>query len=467
MTSSPSIAEATAELARGFSGQVVRPEDPGYDDARKVHNGLVDKRPALIARCRGTADVVDAVQFASTHDLKIAVRGGGHNVAGRATVEGGVMIDLALMKGIHVDPRERLARAQGGANWADLNRETQLHGLAVTGGVVSTTGIAGLTLGGGIGWLMGKYGLALDNLQSVELVTAEGRVLRGSAEENPDLFWAVRGGGGNFGVVTSFEYRLFPVGPTVTGGLVAYPFESAREMLRFYRDFTVSIPDEHTVAATLVHAPDGSGTKLAAMVACHSGALAEGEAAIKPLKEFGSPVIDAVGPMPYCQLNSMLDDGYPKGALNYWKSSFLAQLSDDAIDTMIENFARCPTPMGQLLLEHFHGAATRVGPTDTAFPHRAEGYNFLVASQTINPAISDRCTAWVRQTYTAMEPFIAPGRYVNYLDDDETGDSVPAAYGQNYRRLQEIKTKYDPNNFFHMNQNILPSMRLAARRTDG
>jgi len=328
--------------------------------------------------------------------------------------------------------------------------------LAVTGGVVSTTGIAGLTLGGGIGWLMGKYGLALDNLQSVELVTAEGRVLRGSAEENPDLFWAVRGGGGNFGVVTSFEYRLFPVGPTVTGGLIAYPIESAREMLRFYRDFTASIPDEHTVAATLVHAPDGSGTKLAAMVSCHCGSLAEGEAATRPLNEFGSPVIAPLGAMPYCQLNSILDDGYPKGALNYWKSSFLARLSDDAIDTMIEYFARCPTPMGQLLLEHFHGAATRVGPTDTAFPHRAEGYNFLVASQTVDRAISDRCTAWVRQTYTAMEPFIAPGRYVNYLDDDETGDSVPAAYGQNYRRLREIKTKYDPNNFFHMNQNILP-----------
>ena len=457
MRSELSIAEAVSGLAGAFSGRLIQPEDGGYDEARRVHNGMVDKRPALIAQCGGTADVAEAVNLARNLSQEAAVRGGGHNVAGRAVVEGGVMIDLARMKGIYVDASRRTVRAQGGVTWAELNRETQVHGLAVTGGVVSTTGIAGLTLGGGIGWLMGKYGLALDNLQSVELVTAEGQVLRASAAENQDLFWAVRGGGGNFGVVSSFEYRLFPVGPTVSGGLIAYPFECAREMLRFYRDFTVSIPDEHTVAATLVHAPDGSGTKLAAMVACHSGALAEGEAAIKPLKEFGSPVIDAVGPMPYCQLNSMLDDGYPKGALNYWKSSFLAQLSDDAIDTMIENFARCPTPMGQLLLEHFHGAATRVGPTDTAFPHRAEGYNFLVASQTINPAISDRCTAWVRQTYAAMEPFIAPGRYVNYLDDDEAGDSVPAAYGQNYRRLQEIKTKYDPNNLFHMNQNILPS----------
>jgi FAD/FMN-containing dehydrogenase len=366
------------------------------------------------------------------------------------------MIDLSLMKGIHVDPTRRTVRAQSGATWADLNRETQLHSLAVTGGVVSTTGIAGLTLGGGFGWLMGKHGLALDNLRAVDLVTAEGRVLRASDEEHPDLFWAVRGGGGNFGVVTSFEYRLFPVGPMLTGGLVAYPFDSAREMLRFYRDFTASVPDECSVAATLVHAPDGSGTKLAAMVVCHCGSLAEGETAIRPLKQFGSPVMDALGSISYCQLNRMLDDGYPKGALNYWKSSFLGGLSDAAIDTMIENFARCPTPMGQVLLEHFHGAAIRVGPSDTAFPHRTAAYSFLVLSQTLDPTISDRCTAWVRQTYAAMEPFNAPARYVNYLDDDETGDSVPAAYGPNYRRLQEIKTKYDPGNFFHLNQNIRP-----------
>jgi FAD/FMN-containing dehydrogenase len=443
-------------MAGTFSGLLLQPADAGYDAARRVHNGMVDKRPALIAQCRGVADVADAIKLARGLGLEISVRAGGHNVAGRAVVEGGVMIDLAGMKGVYVDASRGTVRAQGGATWADLNRETQLHGLAVTGGVVSTTGIAGLTLGGGIGWLMGKYGLALDNLQSVELVTAEGQVLQASAEENPDLFWAVRGGGGNFGVVTSLEYRLFPVGPTVTGGLIAYSFDSAREMLKFYRDFTAAIPDEHSVAATLVHAPDGSGTKLAAMVACHCGPLAQGETSVQPIKRFGSPVMDALGPIPYCQLNSMLDSGYPKGALNYWKSSFLARLSDDAIDTMVEHFERCPTPMGQVLLEHFHGAATRVGATDTAFPHRREGYNFLVVSQTMDPAISDRCTAWVRQTYAAMEPFIAPGRYVNYLDDDDTGDAVPAAYGPNYRRLREIKTKYDPGNVFHLNQNILP-----------
>jgi FAD/FMN-containing dehydrogenase len=452
----PSIDHAISEMAGGFAGRLLRPGEPGFDAARRVHNGMVDKRPALIAQCRGVADIVDAVNLARDLGLELAVRGGGHNVAGHATVEGGLMIDLSLMKGIHIDPIRRTVRAQGGATWADVNRETQLHGLAVTGGVVSTTGIAGLTLGGGIGWLMGKYGLALDNLLSVELVAADGRAMRASAEENPDLFWAIRGGGGNFGVVTSFEYRLFQVGPVVTGGLIAYPFDSAREMLRFYRDFTGSVTDECEVAATLVHAPDGSGTKLAAMVACHCGSAEDGATAFRPIKQFGFPAMDALGSIPYCQLNSMLDDGYPKGALNYWKSSFLTALSDDAIDTMIEYFAVCPTPMGQLLLEHFHGAATRVGPSDTAFPHRMAGYNFLVASQTMDPAISDRCTAWVRQTYAAMEPFMASGRYVNYLDDDETGEAVPAAYGPNYRRLREIKTTYDPGNLFHMNQNIRP-----------
>jgi len=456
MTSVPSVADAVIELASTFSGQLLQPADAGYEEARKVHNGLVNKRPVLIARCRGVADVVDAVNLARKLSLEVAVRGGGHNVAGRATVDGGLMIDLAPMKGIHVDPHARTARAQGGVTWAELNRETQLHGLAVTGGVVSTTGIAGLTLGGGLGWLMGKYGLALDNLRSVELVTAEGRVLRASKDEQADLFWAVRGGGGNFGVAASFEYRLSPVGPTITGGLVAHPFERARDVLRFFRDCTVSLPDEFTLYGGLIHAPDGSGAKLAAMVTCHCGPLAEGETAMRPLKQFGSPVMDAIGPMPYCELNAMLDAAYPKGALNYWKSSFLAQLNDDAIDTMIECFARCPTPMGQMLLEHVHGAATRVGVGDTAFPHRADGYSLLVLSEWMDPANTDRCIAWARETYAAMEPFMASGRYVNYLDDDETGDPVAAAYGPNYRRLQELKTKYDPNNFFHMNQNIRP-----------
>ncbi len=410
----------------------------------------------MIARCAGVADIADAVNVARKLNLEVAVRGGGHNVAGRATLDGGLMIDLAPMKGIHVDPKAGTARAQGGVTWAEFNRETQLYGLATTGGVVSSTGVGGLTLGGGLGWLMGKHGLALDNLLSVDIVTAEGEILKASVDENADLFWAVRGGGGNFGVVASFEYQLHPVGPSITGGLVAYPFDRARDVLRFFRDVTASLPDELMVFGGLIHAADGSGTKLVAMVTCHCGSLGAGEAATRPIKKFGSPAMDAIGPIPYCQLNAMLDGAYPKGALNYWKSSFLARLTDDAIDKMIECFARCPTPMGQMLLEHFHGAASRVGVSDTAFPHRADGYNFLVLSEWMDQANTDQCIAWARDTYAAMESFMASGRYVNYLGDDEIGDPVPAAYGPNYRRLQKLKAKYDPGNFFHMNQNIRP-----------
>jgi FAD/FMN-containing dehydrogenase len=456
MMSAYSMADAVTELAKTFAGQLLRPTDPGYEDVRKVHNGLVDKRPALIARCRGVADLVDAMNLVRTLNLEVAVRGGGHNVAGRATLDGGLMLDLSLMKGLHVDPKTQTARAQGGVTWAEFNRETQLHGLATTGGIVSSTGIAGLTLGGGLGWLMGKYGLAVDNLLSVDLVTADGRVLRASETENADLFWGVRGGGGNFGVAASFEYRLHPVGPTITGGLVVHPFTAAREVLRFYREVTAALPDELTVYAVLIHAPDGSGTKVVAIVLCHCGPLRDGEVATRPIKGFGSPVMDAIGPMTYCQLNAMLDTAYPKGALNYWKSNFLAQLSDEAIDTMIECFATCPSPLDHVALEHIHGAATRVGPSDTAFPHRAPGYDLLVLSEWMDPADTDRCMAWARDTYAAMWPFLASGRYVNYLDHDEAGDPVAAAYGPNYRRLQELKAKYDPHNFLHMNQNIRP-----------
>ncbi len=457
MTLESSVAQGVSKLSGTFGGQLLLPADPGYEEARKVHNGLVNKRPALIARCKGTADIADAVNLARELRLEVAIRGGGHNVAGRATVDGGLMIDLSTMKGIHVDPKTRTARAQGGNTWAEFNRETQLHGLACTGGVVSSTGIAGLTLGGGLGWLMGKYGLALDNLLSVEVVTAEGVVVGASASENADLFWAMRGGGGNFGVAASFEYHVHPVGPTITGGLVAYPFEHAHDVLHHFRDVTASAPDDLTVVAGLIHAGDGSGAKLAAMVACHCGPLGAGEAAMRPIKAFGAPALDTIGPMPYCQINTMLDGAYPKGALNYWKSSYLAQLSDEAIDRLVECFAQCPTPMGQLLLEHFHGAVGRVGIGDTAFPHRADGYNLVVLSEWLDPPMTDRCIAWARDSYAAMEPIMAKGRYVNYLGDDEVADAVAAAYGPNYRRLQQVKAKYDPANFFHMNQNIQPS----------
>lgn len=450
------IVNAAAELAATFGGQLLKPGDATYDEARTVHNGLIDKRPALIARCRGVADVVDAIAIAQKLRLETAVRGGGHNVAGRATVDGGVMIDLSPMKGIHVDPARRTVRAQGGATWAKFNRETQLHGLAVTGGVVSSTGIAGLTLGGGLGWLMGKHALALDNLLSVDLVLANGQTVTASEQENTDLFWAVRGGGGNFGVATSLEYRMHSVGPQVTGGLIAYPFDVAWDVLRHYRDMTRELPDELALFGALVHAPDGSGQKLVAMVLCHCGSLADGEKAVQPIKSFGTPAMDAIAAMPYTQVNAMLDAGYPKGALNYWKSSFLSALSDDAIRAMIDCFARCPTPMGQMLLEHFHGAVTRIGPTDTAFPHRSPGYNMLVLTQWMDRQQNDACIAWARESYASLQPFMGSGRYVNYFGDDEPYDAIAAAYGPNYRRLQQIKAKYDPENFFRMNQNIQP-----------
>jgi FAD/FMN-containing dehydrogenase len=456
MPSIPSIGDATAELGLTFTGQLLKRADAGYEEARRVHNGLIDKHPALIARCRGVADVRDAVSLTQKLRLEVAVRGGGHNVAGRATIDGGVMIDLSPMKGIHVDPRARTVRAQGGVTWGELNRETQLHGLAVTGGVVSTTGIAGLTLGGGIGWLMGKHGLALDNLGAVELVSSQSKLLRASRTEHPDLFWAVRGGGGNFGIVTSFEYQLHPVGPMIVGGIAAHPFARARELLEFYRERTTSLPDEQVIFATLTHAPDCAGTKLAALVTCHCGPIDAANKAVLPLKNFGSSIVDTIGPISYCDFNRVLDANYPKGSYNYWKSSFLSRLSDEAIETMVACFARCPGASAQLLLEHVHGAAARVGAADTAFPHRTVGYNFLVLAQWRDAANSSDYTAWARETYQRMQPFVAPGRYVNYLDDDETGDPISAAYGPNYPRLRELKTKYDPGNFFRMNQNVRP-----------
>jgi FAD/FMN-containing dehydrogenase len=450
----PLDAEALAPLA-AFSGVLLGPRDPGYDETRKIHNGLIDKRPLLIARCSGTADIVDAVRFARDHGLEISVRGGGHNVAGRAVTDGGVMIDLSLMKGMHVDPETRTVRAQGGLTWREFNRETAVHGLATTGGVVSTTGIAGLTLGGGVGWLMGKYGLAVDNLLSVELVTAAGEVLNVSADAYPDLFWAVRGGGGNFGVAASFAFRAHPL-RRVFGGIVAHPFTAARDVLRFFRDATASLSDELTVVAALTHAPDGSGVPLVAVALCHCGAEEQSARELRPLLEFGEPVLVNVHTMPYPAMNTILDANYPPGMLSYWKSSFVETLSDEMIDVTIACFATCPSPMTAMVIEHMHGAMTRVGVTETALPHRQTGYNLAITSVWSDPAATNDNIAWTRATYHALEPFFAARRYVNYLDADETADAVRSAYGPNYARLLEIKRKYDPENLFRLNQNIVP-----------
>ena len=442
------------DLSTRFLGVLLRPGQSGYDEVRRIHNGMIDRRPALIAGCVGNADIVDAVNFARTHGLELAVRGGGHNVAGRAVCDDGLMLDMSLMKGIHVDPVRRTARAQGGVTWREFNRETQAHGLATTGGVISTTGIAGLTLGGGLGWLMAKHGLAMDNLVSAEVVTASGDIVRASKEENADLFWGLQGGGGNFGAVSWLEYHLHPVG-TVTSGLIAHPFDRARDVLKFFREITSGLPDDLTIFGGLLHAPDG--TQIAVMIVCHCGPLAEAETALEPIKKFGSPILDSVGPTSYEETNRMLDAGFPRGALNYWKSNFMMELSDQAIDTLISQFAACPSPMSGLLLEHIHGAATRVGVSETAFPHRGEGYNFLVVSEWLDPADNERNIAWARESYDLMLPYFSRGRYVNYLGEDEGEDAVAAAYGPNYQRLRTLKAKYDPTNLFHLNQNIRPT----------
>jgi FAD/FMN-containing dehydrogenase len=447
------------ELAglEAFSGEVLRAGESGYEAARRGFNGLIDKRPALIARCRGEADIADAIAFAREAGLEISIRGGGHSVAGRCFTEGGVMIDLSLMKGIYVDPSARTARVQPGVCWGELNRETQLHGLAVTGGLISTTGIAGLTLGGGLGWLMAKFGLATDNLLSARVVTADGRPLTASEQENADLFWGLRGGGGNFGVVSSFEYRLHPVGPTVIGGLVAYPFDAAGDVLRFYRDFTADAPDELVSFAGMGHAPDGSGAKIALVVACHVGAPEQAEADLRPPREFGSPIMVELGPLPYTVMNSLLDAAYPTGSLNYWKSAFLSELSDEAIDELIARFAAAPSPMTAALFEHFHGEVTRVPVDATAVPHREPGYNLVITSVWTDTAASDENVAWTKDAFSAMEPFLVSRRYLNYFSEDDVGgDPVRAAYGPNYERLVELKKEYDPTNLFHLNANVVP-----------
>jgi FAD/FMN-containing dehydrogenase len=452
---SPTI--AVDELAPTFTGHLLRPDEAGYDEARRIHNGLIDRRPSLIAQCRGMVDIADAVRLGRSRGLEIAVRGGGHNPAGRATTNGGLMIDLSLMRGVLVDPGRRTAHVQGGALWKDVNRETQAHGLAVTGGAIGTTGVGGLTLGGGLGWLMAKLGMTLDNLRAVDLVLADGSQVRASNDEHPDLFWAVRGGGGNFGVAGAFEFQLHEVGPMLLGGIVAWPFDRAREVLHFYREFTTSVSDDEMVFAAMLTAPDGV-TKLAAIAAGHFGPTETAEAAMAPIKAFGAPVLDTLQPISYVALNGMLDAAFPKGALNYWKSHFVDTLTDDAIDTLIEQFSKCPTPMGQLMLEHFHGAATRVPVSDTAYALRSEGYNTAIISEWLDPAHNDACTSWAREAYKALQPFVGERRYVNYLDDDDIiGSPLAAVYGPNLPRLREVKKKYDPENLFHLNLNIPPA----------
>jgi FAD/FMN-containing dehydrogenase len=365
------------------------------------------------------------------------------------------MISLADMHDVAVDPRRATASAQGGATWGELNDAAGAHGLAVTGGLVSTTGIAGYTLGGGLGWLMAQHGLAADNLLAVELVTAAGDVLNVDAVSHPDLFWALRGGGGNFGVATSFTYRLHPVG-MVTGGLIAHPIEAAPELLRFYRNAVADVSDDLSVFAGLVHAPDGSGAKLAALVVFHAGDPEAAERELAPFRDFGSPLMVQVGPLPYPEMNTLLDAGFPDGALNYWLSNFTRGLPDALIDTAVERFAAVPSSMTSMLFEHFHGAVTRVEPSETAVPHREPGWNLLIPSVWTDPTETDANVQWTRETFAGLRPHFAPRRWLNYLGDDQGDDAIRAAYGPNYARLRDVKRRYDPDNVFRLNHNITP-----------
>jgi FAD/FMN-containing dehydrogenase len=448
---------AVEQLRGQLRGELITPESPAYDNARRVWNGMIDKRPAAIVRCAGVADVVATVQFAAENDILLAIRGGGHNVAGLATCDDGIVIDLTRMNGAHVDPLRRTVRAQAGMCWGDFDRETQLFGLAATGGLVSTTGIAGLTLGGGFGWLMGRCGLACDNVLSAQIVTADGKVLTASAIEHPDLYWALRGGGGNFGVVVSFEYQLYPI-TTVLSGLILHPLECAEEAIRFFRDFIMSAPDELTVYAGVLTTPDGFPA--IAFIPCYCGDdLDEGARVLAPLREFGPPVADMVGPMPYRSIQQMLDPAVPYGIHSYWKSNFMRALSDEAIETFV-SFARSRTSQRTLcILEHCHGQAQRVAPDETAVAMRREMLDLVILTlwESDDPAPH---IEWTRQFWTAMQPYSAGSVYVNTLSADESS-RISEAYGPNYGRLAEVKAKYDPSNLFRVNHNIRPA-RAAA-----
>ena len=449
------LGEAAIEgFKANLRGRLLHPGDEGYDDARKVWNGMTDKRPALIAQCAGADDVINAVNFARENKLLVAVRGGDHSVAGHSVCEGGIVIDLSQMKSVRVDPAKRTARAEGGVKWGDFDQATQAAGLATTGGTNSDTGIAGLTLGGGLGWLAGKYGLACDNLLSAEVVPADGRLLKASANENAELFWGLRGGSGNFGVVTSFEYQLHEVGQ-VLAGMVVHPFERAKEVLRFYSDFSSDIPDELNTVTVLLTSPEGS--KVVAIAVCYNGPIDKGEEALRPLREFGPPLADQIAPMPYTAIQTALDATFPRGRQYYWRASLIKQIGDDAIDTVIDYFAAVPSPFSVLGFQQLGNAANRVGQEETAFSHRDAMYDFLMLSGWEDPSEAERNIKWTREVSDAMEPSLHGGFYVNGLGEDE-GPKVESAYlSKTYERLVTLKNRYDPTNLFRLNPNIRPS----------
>lgn len=449
-------------LKAGFRGEIVTAGDASYDAARRVFNAGIDRRPVLIARCADRDDVAKALQLARAEGLVVAVRGTGHNVAGYGTCDDGIVIELSMMKRIDVDPVARTFRAEGGCNWGEVNDALQPHGLAATGGFVSVTGVAGLTLGGGLGWLVRKHGLALDNLLSAEVVLADGRVVVASARENDDLFWALRGGGGNFGVVTSFEFQAHPVGD-VFAGITLHPAEHAGVALRKWRELEANAPHESTQGALFFHFPDDpssplGGKALLGLGGVWAGPIAEGEKVLRPLREYGPPLVDTFAALPYNQAQRMADFLWPPNHHNYWKSNYLTALSDGAIETMSNFFARVPSPRTVIVIEHNGDSAwDRIPDGATAFGSRTWPYNFVVTSAWADASDTARNVAWTRELVAAMRPYLAPGAYVNYLGGDEGVDGLTAAYGAKLARLTALKAKFDPANLFRMNQNIAPA----------
>ena len=451
---------ATAALAadlQGFEGQIITPEHDSYDKARSMFNGMIDRRPLMIAQCASTSDVVRAVSAGARAGAPVAVRGGGHNVAGNAMCDGGIAIDLSLMQRVEVDPQARVARAQGGATWGIYDAATQAHGLASTGGSVSSTGIAGLTLGGGIGWLQRKLGLACDNLLSVEAVLADGSVVEANQKTNPDLFWALRGGGGNFGVVTRFDYGVHLIGPIIYGGMLAHPLSRAVEVHRFVREFMAAAPREVAVVCGMITGPDGS--RLIGVLCCHCGSVEAGEKALAPLVGFGQPVLNHVGPIPYLEMQRILDAAFPPGRRNYWKSSFLRTVDDDLIATMADAYARSPSPFSALVLEAMGGAVRDIADADTAVGFRAADYNFLIVASWVDSSADEANRSWARDTFARAAGHAIDVVYVNYLgsEEDEGANRIRSAYGADkHRLLAGVKHRYDPRNLFRLNQNILP-----------
>ncbi len=451
------------EFKRGFGGEILLPGDGAYESARKIWNAMVDKRPAVIARCATTPDVVRAVNFARDNGVLLSVRGGGHNIAGNAVCDDGLMIDLSKMKAARVDAAARRVTIEGGATLADLDAATEAHGLATPVGINSTTGVAGLTLGGGFGWLSRKYGMTVDNLESAEVVTAAGEVVRASASENPDLFWALRGGGGNFGVVTRFEFRLHPVGPDVLSGLIVYPISEAKSVLRQYREFTAKAPDELSVWTVLRKAPPlpflpekVHGREMMALALLYAGDPKRGEPLIEPLRRFGTPWGEHIGVQPYVAWQKTFDPLLTPGARNYWKSHNFSTLEDGLFDVVVAYVGKLPSPECEIFFGAIGGATTRPAPDSAAYPHRDAQFVMNFHGRWEDPADDERCVGWARDFFNATAPFASGGVYVNFLTADE-GDRVRAAYGPNYDRLVRVKRRYDPANLFHMNQNIRPA----------